>query len=96
MTALTREQEALIHLTKALSNPTRLSMLIYLSKAKMAMCGSFTRMMGVPQPQASRNLKMMTACGLVCKEKIGKTWIYTLNQVKWEAVQQLWSTTSQY
>jgi ArsR family transcriptional regulator, arsenate/arsenite/antimonite-responsive transcriptional repressor len=89
MTAPTSNQQALILMAKVLSNPTRLRMLEYLVKSKMAMCSSFTRMIGVPQPQASRHLKKMLEAGMVTKEQIGKAWIYQLDQEKWRVVESL-------
>lgn len=90
----TTDQQALIQVVKVLSNPTRLRMLEYLESSKYAMCSSFTRMLGVPQPLASRHLKKMLECGLVHKERVGKTWVYSLNQNLWEAVRDLWEVAS--
>jgi DNA-binding transcriptional ArsR family regulator len=90
----TPEQQALIQLAKVLSNLTRLRMLQYLERSTYAMCTSFTRMCGVPQPQASHNLKKMLECGIVHKEKVGKTWVYSLNLEVWKVVQELWSLSS--
>lgn len=90
MTHSTTDQQALIQVAKVLSNPTRLRMLQYMESSKYAMCSSFTRMIGVPQDRSSRHLKKMLECGIVCKERVGKTWVYSLNQELWKAVQGLW------
>lgn len=85
---------ALIQLAKVLSNPIRVSMLIYLSKS-MAMCSSFPRMLkNVSQPQASKNLKIFLQHGLATKQLIGKTWIYQLNQEKWDLIKPLFDIDS--
>jgi ArsR family transcriptional regulator, arsenate/arsenite/antimonite-responsive transcriptional repressor len=89
MTAPTPNQQTVILIAKVLTNPTRLRMLEYLERSKMAMCSSFTRMIGLSQPQASRHLKKMLEAGIVTKERIGKTWIYQLDQEKWRVVESL-------
>lgn len=89
MTTPTHAEQPLIQLAKVLSNPVRLRMLQYLESATYAMCTSFTRMIDVPSAQASRHLKKMLECGLVLKSKIGKRWVYRLNQEKWHMIQAL-------
>jgi DNA-binding transcriptional ArsR family regulator len=89
MTTSSAAQQALIQVAKVLSNPVRLLMLEYLAKAKMAQCTSFTRMIGVPQPQTSRHLKKMLECGIVNKQFIGRAKIYLLNEEKWKVIEIL-------
>lgn len=64
-------------------------MLLYLQSSKLAMASSFTRMLGISQPQVSRGLKTLVECSLFKKEKIGKTWVYTIAKDKLALVQEL-------
>jgi DNA-binding transcriptional ArsR family regulator len=85
----TSPEKELIKVTKALSNLTRVKMLHYLNQNKFAMVSSFTRMLKIPAPTASKNLKVLRTCGLVHREKVGKRIIHSLNQDLWKVVQEL-------
>ncbi len=92
-TEISKEMVA-IQIAKALSNPTRLQILLYLHQNKCAMVSSFTRMLKIPASDASKSLKILRACGLVQREKFGKRMVHTLNQDLWKVVQDLITVSS--
>jgi DNA-binding transcriptional ArsR family regulator len=85
----TYSENAVSQVIRALSNSTRLQMLFYMDQNKCAMVSSFTRMLKIPTPTASKNLKVLRTCGLVHREKVGKRIIHSLNQDLWKVVQEL-------
>jgi DNA-binding transcriptional ArsR family regulator len=88
------DTEKMKMLLKIVTNQTRMKMLVFLHQAGIAQSNSFTRMIGVSQPQASKNLKLMTASGIVQKQKIGRSNIYSLDTEIWGYLIKLSQTVS--
>jgi ArsR family transcriptional regulator, arsenate/arsenite/antimonite-responsive transcriptional repressor len=66
---------------KALSDPTRLSILVHLASGVMGCCGDgvcacdLEEVTGLSQPTVSHHMKCLQSAGLVTAEKRGK-WMY--------------------
>lgn len=85
------QQLEVVQLAKVLMNGTRVNMLWLLYSTKMAMASTFTRKLSLTQSNVSRSLKMMVRSGLVKKEKIGSTWVYSIEKEKLALVQLLFA-----
>ncbi|WP_121354861.1 ArsR/SmtB family transcription factor [Flavisolibacter nicotianae] len=75
-------------LFKALANPKRITILLYLHASRFATNKVITKYTGIPQPQTSAAMKALLAAELVTKEKVGTQWIYMVGPV-WEKVKYL-------
>ncbi len=64
---------------KLLSDPTRLRMLMLLSKKELCVC-QVMGILGVSQPLVSRNLNLMSDAGFVSERRVGKLVFYSLNR----------------
>ncbi len=64
---------------KLLSDPTRLRILMLLSRKELCVC-QVMGILGVSQPLVSRNLNMMSDAGFVSERRVGKLVFYSLNQ----------------
>jgi ArsR family transcriptional regulator len=64
---------------KLLSDPTRLRMLVLLSKRELCVC-QVMGIIGVSQPLVSRNLHLMSDAGFVSERRVGKLVFYSLNR----------------
>lgn len=71
------------NISKILSNPTKLSMLVYIKWAGYASAGSILRNVDISQSYVSKSLKCMTTSGIIIKEKIFSTTVYKVNQAAW-------------
>jgi ArsR family transcriptional regulator len=63
---------------KLLSDPTRLRILMLLSRRELCVC-QVMGIIGVSQPLVSRNLKLMSDAGFVLERRVGKLVFYSLN-----------------
>jgi ArsR family transcriptional regulator len=64
---------------KLLSDPTRLRMLMLLSRKELCVC-QIMGILGVSQPLVSRNLNLMGDAGFVSERRAGKLVFYSLNK----------------
>jgi ArsR family transcriptional regulator len=63
---------------KLLSDPTRLRILMLLSRQELCVC-QVMGVIGVSQPLVSRNLHLMSDAGFVSERRVGKLVFYSLN-----------------
>lgn len=76
-------------LFRALSDETRLKILDMLSCGELCAC-DILKYVPITQPTLSYHMKLLTACGLVCANRMG-TWMrYTLNTETTETVETYW------
>lgn len=87
----TRKWEAPVSaaLFKALSNPKRVTILLYLNACRFATNKVIAKYTGIPQPQTSAALKQLLVTELVTKEKVRTQWLYMLNESTWNQVEHL-------
>jgi ArsR family transcriptional regulator len=64
---------------KLLSDPTRLRILMLLSRRELCVC-QVMGIIGVSQPLVSRNLHLMSDAGFVSERRVGKLVFYSLNR----------------
>jgi ArsR family transcriptional regulator len=64
---------------KLLSDPTRLRILMLLSRRELCVC-QVMGIIGVSQPLVSRNLNLMSDAGFVSERRVGKLVFYSLNR----------------
>lgn len=75
------EIEELAELFKALSDPTRLSLVKLLGDHEGALCvNALARMLGVTQSAVSQHLRVLRQAGLVDGKRMGSFVHYSLNQ----------------
>jgi ArsR family transcriptional regulator, arsenate/arsenite/antimonite-responsive transcriptional repressor len=77
--------ESLAWVFKALSDPTRLKILMHLASGQVGCCGDgvcacdLEELTGLSQPTVSHHMKCLSSAGLVRSEKRGKWMYYSLD-----------------
>lgn len=79
MTTLTTEEERLVEIFKALSNPIRYRMIQYMVEHPMCITGELVTFVDLAQSTVSQHLKVLRECGLVDGEIEGPATCYCLN-----------------
>lgn len=65
---------------KALSDPTRLKIVLQLTSAKRLCVGAIAEKMGMTQPAISQQLKILKNAGIIAAEKVGLYVHYQINR----------------
>jgi ArsR family transcriptional regulator, arsenate/arsenite/antimonite-responsive transcriptional repressor len=77
--------ESLAWVFKALSDPTRLKILMHLASGQVGCCGDgvcacdLEELTGLSQPTVSHHMKCLSSAGLIRSEKRGKWMYYSLD-----------------
>ena len=69
-----------VQIFKALSDQTRLEIILMLSKAEEMCACKILERFEITQPTLSHHMKILSECGLVNTQKIGKWSHYSLNR----------------
>ena len=72
---------------RLMSNPTRMQLLILLSRDEMGL-NDLCEALDIPHPPASHHLSLMKMSGLVIDRRDGKKVYYSLNRDMWD---EIWS-----
>lgn len=78
-TTLAREDEKLVKVFKALSNPIRLEMVRYMVEHPQCITGDIVEFAGLAQSTVSQHLKVLRESGLVVGEVEGPATCYCLD-----------------
>lgn len=63
---LTRDEERLMHIMKALGHPARLQIMRYLSENPQCITGDIVEVLPLAQATVSQHLKVLRDAGLIC------------------------------
>ena len=76
------DTNSLVKLAKALSDPTRLRILLEIAKGTNKGCGDLFEFVPISQPSMSQHLKALVESGLVESHKEGRTKRLAINAAK--------------
>jgi ArsR family transcriptional regulator len=82
---LTTDQERLMHMMKALGNPVRMQIMLYLRENPQCITGDLVDMLPIAQATVSQHLKVLRDAGLICGTVEGPAVSYCIDVdgVKW-------------
>ena len=72
------DQQAIIKITKALSDPTRFNILQAIAKQGESCCGDLAKQFPITQATCSQHLKILSEAGLVSMRREGQFNYYSL------------------
>ena len=87
-----QKHNELAQAAKVLAHPARIAILEYISKQDSCICTDLVDIIGLAQPTISQHLNEIKKIGLLKGTFEGKNLCYCIDQEKWHALQQLFST----
>ncbi|MHB1921408.1 MAG: ArsR/SmtB family transcription factor [Chitinophagaceae bacterium] len=85
----TRQQNLIAAMARTLAHPARITILQYLSKKNVCICGDLVDELGLSQATTSQHLKELKNAGIIHGQIEGARVCYCINPPIWKQYQQL-------